>query len=294
MAEAAGHKFGQIIGEVIEVAVYPLLGQFAKAHRLYLDKKEWRPARKGVKVSWKDLKGNSHDLDFVLEKGGSDQVIGRPVAFIETAWRRYSKHSRNKAQEIQGAILPLVEAHSTMSPFIGAVLAGVFTDGALAQMRSFGFRILHFPYESVLKAFSIVGIDANFDEQTSDIDFSRKLRAWEQLSIEKRSTVAQKLVDLHRKEIEEFFADLKIAVTREIETIHVLPLHGRSYNSRSLEEAISFIDGYNITEPLQVLRYEIEIRYNNGDLIRGQFLAKDEAIRFLRSFEPPPISPVIG
>jgi hypothetical protein len=294
VAEATGHKFGQIIGEVIEVAVYPLLSQFAKDHNLYLDKAEWRPARKGKKVLWKDLKGNSHDLDFVLEKGGSDQVIGRPVAFIETAWRRYTKHSRNKAQEIQGAILPLVEAHSTMSPFIGAVLAGVFTDGALAQMRSWGIRILYFPYESVLKAFSIVGIDANFDEQTSDIDFSRKLRAWEQLSTEKRSTVARKLVDLNRRDIDDFFADLKIAVTREIETIHVLPLHGKSYHSRSLEEAISFIDGYNITEALQVLRYEIEVRYNNGDLIRGQFLAKDEAIRFLRSFEPPPISPVIG
>lgn len=74
------------------------------------------------KVAWIDGQGNTHDLDYVFELGGSDEQIGSPRAFIEAAWRRYTKHSRNKAQEIQGAILPLAERFHDCHPFLGAVL----------------------------------------------------------------------------------------------------------------------------------------------------------------------------
>jgi hypothetical protein len=121
MAESPSHKFGQIIGDVLEVAIEPVLSLFAQENGLYLDKKGPRPARKGMKVSWTDLSGNVHDLDFVLEKNGSLTKIGTPVAFIESAWRRYTKHSRNKAQEIQGAILPLAATYQNSAPFIVTV-----------------------------------------------------------------------------------------------------------------------------------------------------------------------------
>jgi hypothetical protein len=39
-----------------------------------------RKARKGEKVSWKDEFGNTHDLDFVLERTEGDEQIGTPVA----------------------------------------------------------------------------------------------------------------------------------------------------------------------------------------------------------------------
>jgi len=52
--------------------------------------------------------------DHVLERGGTDAMRGVPAAFIETGWRRCTKHSRNKAQEIQGAVLAL--AHAKMLP----------------------------------------------------------------------------------------------------------------------------------------------------------------------------------
>lgn len=112
MAESPSHKWGQIIGqEFLEVAMDPHLRTTATKHGLFLDLKGTRPARTGKKISWADLYGNTHDLDFVFERGGSPNKIGDPVAFIETAWRRYTKHSRNKAQEIQGAVLPLVTTH---------------------------------------------------------------------------------------------------------------------------------------------------------------------------------------
>src|SRR5437879_6156581 len=166
MAEAAGHKFGQFIGEYCETAIEPLLQEFADAHGLFLDKKGIRHARKGKKLAWTDVYGNAHDLDYVLERGGTPQKIGTPVAFVESAWRRYTKHSRNKAQEIQGAVLPIADKHHFSAPFMGCVLAGVYTAGALEQLRSVGFKVLYFPYESVVEAFNTVGVDVRFNEAT--------------------------------------------------------------------------------------------------------------------------------
>lgn len=106
MAQSPSHKFGQIVGNLLEDILTPVLQKFCHERGLYLDIKGPRPGvRKGRKVTWQDKYGNLHDLDFVIEKDGSPGKRGRPVAFIEAAWRRYTKHSRNKAQEIQGAIL---------------------------------------------------------------------------------------------------------------------------------------------------------------------------------------------
>lgn len=89
MAQSPTHKFGQIIGEVIERTIREPLAVIARKHSLYFDYKHSRPARKGLtKASWRDNKGNLHDLDFVLEAGGSEDVLGRPKAFIEAAYRR--------------------------------------------------------------------------------------------------------------------------------------------------------------------------------------------------------------
>lgn len=292
MAKSPAHQFGQIIGDVLEASVESLLQQFAEEHNLYLDKKGARPARKGKKASWLDVYGNKHDLDFVLERGGSDTQIGTPVAFIETAWRRYTKHSRNKAQEIQGAILPLVETHRNAAPFAGVVLAGYFTDAALTQLRSLGFSILYFPYETVVEVFQHAGIDARFDEQTPDAEFAEKVNAWKALPVGVRAGVAGALVELNAQAVQRFMDALRRAVKRQIESIRVLPLHGRGFEWEAVEDAIGFIENYDEDgSGLPVVRYEIQIRYSTGERIEGQFLDKETAIQFLRSYQPPPLQP---
>jgi hypothetical protein len=174
MAESPSHRFGQIIGSLLEEILLPVLQDFCTQRNLYLDKHGERiGVRSGRKVTWEDKYGNFHDLDFVIEKNGSATAKGRPVAFIEAAWRRYTKHSRNKVQEIQGAVLPIAERYEHDSPFLGAVLAGEFTKGSLDQLASLNFKVVYLSYKSVVSAFSHVGIDASFGEETSDDDFKR-------------------------------------------------------------------------------------------------------------------------
>ena len=177
MAQSPSHRFGQIVGLLLEDILEPQLRIFCEARGLYLDVKGPRPGvRNGRKVIWTDKYGNDHDLDFVIEAGGTNSRQGRPVAFIEAAWRRYTKHSRNKAQEIQGAILPIADACQWDKPFLGAVLAGIFTRASLDQLRSVGFHVLYFQYASVMSAFNSVGIDAEFNETTPDEDFAACVR----------------------------------------------------------------------------------------------------------------------
>jgi hypothetical protein len=291
MALSPGHKFGQLIGEVLEMTIEPILSEFAKAHGLFLDKKGLRPARAGRKVCWTDLNGNKHDLDFVLERGGTPKQFGLPVAFIEAAWRRYTKHSRNKAQEIQGAISPLFQTHERCHPFKGAVLAGVFTKGALTQLKSLGFAVAYFPYETVVKAFAKVRIDASFDETTSDEEFEDKFRRWNALKPSAQAKVAKELALLNAGEIETFVKVLRNTVLRTIQSVRIFPLHGSVVECANVHDAIGFIQSYSETGggPIPLVRYEVAIIYLNGDKICGEFAAKDTAIDFLNSaYSPSP------
>ena len=284
MAESPSHKFGQIVGNLLENLLYPVLKAFCDDRGLYLDIQGKRAGvRNGKKVTWIDKYGNNHDLDFVIEKDGTPSKRGRPVAFIEAAWRRYTKHSRNKAQEIQGAILPIADEYEWDKPFLGAVLAGVFTDGSLDQLRSVGFHVLYFPYDSIVAAFDSVGIDARFDESTPDSDFKRCVEEIEALSEEDYGKLRGYLAAEEKELFEKFLNDLACVLDRMIERLIVIPLFGDEHTFGSVSEAVHFIGDYKETQDGGPFRkYEIIVKYSNGDAIDASFQNKGEAEKFLK------------
>ncbi len=285
MAQSPSHKFGQIIGDMLETMIYGPLKDVSTKHGLYLDFKHARAARDNrKKVCWKDNKGNNHDLDYVLEAEGNENRMGIPKAFIESAWRRYTKHSRNKVQEMQSAIVPLAQTYSDYHPFLGVVLAGVFTDGSLRQLRSHGFKILYFPYESIISAFACVGIDAEFGEDTPDAEIQKKVSAYESLTERQRKRIRKKLLSLHERELGEFLDSLSLSLNRSIERVHVLTLHGDKFDVSTVEEAVQLVQAYDEnTSASCFVRYEIIVRYSNGDRVTGEFEEKQGALGFLSS-----------
>ncbi len=285
MAEAAGHKFGQFIGEYCEKAMEPLLQKFADDHGLYLDKKGKRAARKGVKLSWIDENEFGHDLDYVLERGGTPSKIGTPVAFIESAWRRYTKHSKNKAQEITGAVLPIAGKHRFSAPLMGCILAGEYTTPALEQLRGLGFKVLHLGYDSVVAAFKSVGIDARFNEKTSEQDLLEKKRQWNMLPARAKASVWDTLVEANRSSVDEFLRHLEHAVKRQITAIRIIPLHGSAADCLSIAQAISFVENYDEQAahgPL--VKYEVIIRYDDAARIEAFFDDRVSTIEFLEAY----------
>lgn len=277
MAGAPGHKFGQDLGNLLEYIVLymilkPRLEAFTNAKHYYLDWQKERPARPGKKVTWEDKYGNKHDLDFVIETGGTETKRGTPVAFIEAAWRRYTKHSKNKAQEIQGAILPIIELHHLSAPFYGAVLAGEFTGNALAQLRNNRFSVLYIPYQDVVSAFREIGFDIAFDEDTPDhvyAEANQKLAGLTDAELEKLRTT---LTNISKEETDRFMAALQASLERLITSIWVIPLYGNRIAAHSPAEAIGILHQIDMENPTGGFhKVEIIVDYNNGDSIRANF-----------------------
>ena len=284
MAESPSHKFGQLIGNLLEELIEPFLADFADQSGLYLDfQKKPRAARKGKKVTWDDPYGNSHDLDYVLERDGTAEEIGTPVAFVEVAWRRYTKHSRNKAQEIQGAILPVAEKYQWSNPFLGAVLAGVFTENSIEQLRSLGFRILYIPYETIISAFASQDLNLAFDESTPDTDFRRCVGQIEETSPAKMQNVKDHLTAANQSAVDDFMASLKERLDRMVEKVVVIPLYGRSNEFATIGEALAFLDMHFVHEGAGDFRkYEVFVAFTNGDKVEGSFKEKTKVQEFLQ------------
>jgi hypothetical protein len=291
MAQSPSHKFGQALGKLLEDIVLddilkPRLQQFAQSKNYYLDSQKTRSARTGKKVTWEDKYGNKHDLDFVIEIDGTDEKIGRPVAFIESAWRRYTKHSKNKAQEIQGAILPIIELHHLSAPFYGVVLAGDFTKPALEQLKNNGFAVIYIPYKDVVSAFKSIDFDVAFDEETPDEIYSTASKKLASLSSADKDQLRQALMQLSQKEVDIFMATLRNSLERYITKIVIMPLFGVKYEFESIDNALLELNTLDIDNSGgKFERFEVIVDYNNNDTIRATFQNKNVLADFLRRLE---------
>jgi hypothetical protein len=294
MAESLAHKWGQCIGDALEVFVRNILGEIARRHALYLDYKRPRNARRGQgKVTWQDGYGNKHDLDYVLERGGTEDKLGIPIAFVESAWRRYTKHSKNKVQEIEAAVMPIALTFSRHQPFCGAVLAGEFTRNALHQLESKGFAVLHIPYESILAAFEELDIDASSEDGvggTTEEQFREKIAKWKS-SPQPRATnrLLAKLNAFHGREIAYFKQRLEAALNRQVTWIRLTVLRGQSVECSDVESAIAYLIEEEKANRLredgeQREAFEVQVRFNTGAKIEATFPKRAEAVAFLRSF----------
>lgn len=290
MAQSPSHKFGQQLGKLLEdIVLYdilkPRLQQFAQVKNYYLDWQRSRPARSGKKVTWEDKYGNKHDLDFVIEVDGTDNKLGRPVAFIESAWRRYTKHSKNKAQEIQGAILPIIELHHLSAPFYGVVLAGDFTKPALEQLKNNGFAVIYIPYKDVVSAFQVIDFDVAFDEDTPDESYTTAFRQLYSLTNSDKEKLRQALMRVSQEEVDRFMETLINCLERYISNIVLIPLFGKRYEFDSIDDAISGLDTLKIDSPVgEFEKFEVIVDYNNSDTIRATFQNKNLLTDFLRKF----------
>jgi DNA methylase len=291
MAQSPSHKFGQALGKLLEDIVLddilkPRLQQFAQTKNYYLDWQRSRPARSGKKVTWEDKYGNKHDLDFVIEIDGSDNQLGKPVAFIESAWRRYTKHSKNKAQEIQGAILPIIELHHLSAPFYGAVLAGDFTKSALDQLRNNGFAIIYIPYKDVVAAFKEIDFDVAFDEETPDESYTTASKMLAGLTSSDKERLRQALMRVSKQEVDRFMDTLRNCLERYIAKIILIPLFGARYEFESIDDALTELNKLDIAHPSgEFERFEVIIDYSNNDTIRATFQNKTLLADFLRKLE---------
>lgn len=290
---SAGHKLGQMIGNFFEGFFSEKFTELAEGigeGSFYCDKRGLRPRvrRDKKKVSWRDEEGNLHDLDYVFERDGSSERQGEPAAFIELAWRRYTKHSRNKAGEIQAALIPLKNTYRNTCNFAGVILAGEFTDGAITQLKSNGLNVLYIPYSKIVKAFLTKGINLDYPEDASNEHKQAIIDSCEALSVKDVGEIESVFEEMIKEDYDDFINSLKESLLRKIEKIAVYPLYAEKMVFFSPEDAISVLEELSLGSDLNTLKFckfEIYIKFSNGDRIEGSFHRKEEAINFLKIYE---------
>ncbi|MCD4550252.1 hypothetical protein [Schaalia sp. lx-260] len=286
MAVSPSHKLGQIIGYAMEEAFYGMLLPLAREFSLYVDRQGPRSsARKGKFVTWVDDNKNKHNLDFVLERGGSVSVVGLPVAFIESAWRRYTKHSVNKAGEIANALVPLRRSYIASRPFLGALVAGEWTQGGIRQMESQAINVLHLPMSTIVEAFATEGIDVYFAEDTEADYMHAQVEAWNALGDAGQERVIAALRAKAATQFGEYMEKLRSHLSRKAESVLILSLHGKMQKVSSVSEALSLLSAMKVEVPqfaeMGLIRIEVQVRYSNQDKIDASFTTLSEAIIWL-------------
>lgn len=285
-ASSPGHKLGQMIGQFFEEFFYQDLEDLSLRLGLYFDKKGPRPGVRGkkTKLTWFDARGNAHDMDCVLERKGSNTERGSPAAFIEIAWRRYTKHSRNKTGEIEGALIHLRETYPSCH-FFAAILGGEYTEGGKQQLESHGITVLHIPFDVIVSAFKVRGGVLSYDERAAANIKQATIEKWQSLSKKDIAAITKRFREIIGPDYSKFLTKLETTLTRGIHSVRLLPLYGHEIVCSSIEEAMALLSTYSSSDvTLELLKFEVRLEYTNGDKIEGQFHTKDEALRFLAPF----------
>lgn len=289
MAISYSHILGELIGNFFEDTIIQFLNPMISSKGCYLDYRHPRQTRDGKKeVLGTDLEGNAHKLDIVIEAGGDDNKIGKPIAFIEIAWRRYVKHSKAKVQEIAGAIMPLVRTYHQHAPFYAAILSGEFTDNAINQLKSQGFYVLYFTYKEMAAIFKTAGISIYWDEDSKESVMKGIAKKIKSLSKTEYESLQKSFFNLQAQKLQKLADELEKSISRVITQVVVLPIHGTTTSLQSINDAIRYISNYNETNcNASLIRYELKIKYSNGDEIMMTCSNKRNAIQFLNQYVYP-------
>src|SRR5262249_55116624 len=147
------------------------------------------------KILWKDGNGNFVDYDCVLELGGDATTVGIPVAFIESFWRRGSRHSKDKARDDSGKLLPMWSTYPT-ARFLGIVAAGDFTSPARELVRSRGIDLFFIPKEKIIDAFNAHKLAIDYPDKASEEEKARLVNDFEkQFTNDKKRAIAATLIE---------------------------------------------------------------------------------------------------
>jgi hypothetical protein len=264
---SAGHSLGQKVGDWFEeFFVLPLLQQVARHLKLFLDNRFIaRPAR-GEKITWKDDDDNEVDYDFVMELDGGKKRIGIPVAFFECFWRRGKRHSKDKARDDSGKLMPMRDTYPT-GRFLGIVAGGDFTGPASALVKSRDIDLFCVPKAKIIMAFERHGVQIDYPDRTPEEKKAQLVEAFEKTVV---PALKPKIAETLNTLIGE--ASINTYVDRVRAALGALPQELRFIMQRrskpvrfeSIPEATAFLKDpkFDFDSPTQSFIYEIT--YSDG------------------------------
>lgn len=282
---SSGHKLGQLVGDWFEEHIaLKLLEQVASSLGLYLDHRFRNRACRGDKIIWVDRDGNAVDYDFVLELNGTDEKKGIPVAFFETFWRRGARHSKDKARDDSGKLMPMRATYPT-TRLLGILSAGDFTKPAQELLKTRNIDLFYIPKEQICHAWRNNGIEIDYPDDANE-QLKQQIAQHANLQLQqlgiKQSIAAQLIKDVG----EAVFTAYTRRIIANVSSIPISYRITNTYRGASVTftkyiEAASYMGTHSIQqENYAEMKHQIsyEAIYSDGEIFERDKLSTQEAL----------------
>lgn len=266
---SSGHKLGQLVGDWFQdYFVTPLLQEVAGRLRLYLDHRNNQRQVRGDKILWRDDDNNVVDYDFVLELNGNENQLGIPVAFLESFWRRGARHSKDKARDDSGKLMPMRSTYPT-ARFLGIVACGEFTRPASELVWSRNIDLFYVPKAKVIEAFLGLGLIMDYNDKANEETKAGIANAFERLLTEEiKLRAAEALRGLMGEmAIKSYVTRVQAALsTAPVEFRIVSQLHSKPMVFETVEAVADFLrisnPEFDFSNPDK--RFSYQVNYSDG------------------------------
>ncbi len=265
---SAGHGLGQLVGKWFEeYFVLPLLTRVANQLQLFLDAPTIERTSRGRKILWQDVYGGFVDYDFVLELGGTLDSRGIPVAFIESFWRRGSRHSRDKIRDDSGKLLPMRDKYPT-ARFLGVIAAGELTLPAKTMLHDRNIDLFYVSKEKVLNAFKVNGLTIDYLDTVSEREKEELLLDFERaFTSSKKQQVASTLLDLiGQASVNSYVDRVRAKLSALPQELRIIVRHeSNPLRFQSIESVSQFLTNPKFIVTNNREEYIYQITYSDGE-----------------------------
>ena len=269
---SAGHQLGQLVGDWYEEYIaQPIIEGVAARLGLYCDSRFKSRSCRGAKIIWADSETNEVNYDFVLELAGTEDRRGLPIAFFETAWRRGSRHSKDKARDDSGKLIGMRDAYPT-ARHLGMVVAGEFTQPAQELVRSRGIDLFFISKDRILGAWLENGIQIDYPDNAPEIqkqkiaaEAVRKTKSDPDLFNEIAKSVFEKIGPAEREAFESRVAG-KIGATPQTYFVRVINTQVHQFVDHAEVDSFLRKSEPSSNDLVENRSYGYEVVFGDGDV----------------------------
>lgn len=282
---SSGHKLGQLVGDWFEEHIaLKQLEQVASHLGLYLDHRFRNRACRRDKIIWMDRDNNAVDYDFVLELNGTDEKKGIPVAFFETFWRRGARHSKDKARDDSGKLMPMRATYPT-TRLLGILSAGDFTKPAQELVKTRNIDLFYIPKEQICHAWRSNGIEIDYPDDANE-QLKQQIAQHANLQLQSLG-IKQRIAAQLIKDVGE--AVFTSYTWRIIANVSAIPIsyritntyRGASVTFTKYTEAANYMATHSIQQENHAeMKHQIsyEAIYSDGEIFERDKLSTQEAL----------------
>lgn len=147
---------------------------------------------------------------------------------------------------------------------------------------------MYFSYAELCRLFETVGVSIHWEENTSEAELQSIVDSVQALEDGRVEKLRENFYALYGSRLEQLANALCDALDTVVSEVIVVPLHGVARVLNTAVDAVCFLQDYDEAAAVPILRYEITVRYRNGDEYTMKCASRAKAVQFLNQYIPTP------